>query len=65
MSSIENLSTLDECMVAEIISQILKAIQYINSKQISYLGLQPDLLLLESSENLSQGLNLKLIDVDI
>ena len=52
MSQIESLSEMTENVAADLISQLLKAIQYLHSKQIVYRGLKLDVLLLETADKI-------------
>jgi serine/threonine protein kinase len=54
-----------ENLAADILRQILSAIVYLHSKNLIYRGLSMDVLLLESNDNITETLNLKLIDIDI
>lgn len=65
MNQIEGLSEMTENMVADLISQLLKAVQYLHSKNIVYRGLKLDVLLLETADKIQDSRDLKLIDIDI
>ncbi len=63
---IENLSEMTENLAAEICRQILSTIVYLHSKSHIYRNLSPDVLLLESDENIADmSFNLKLINIDL
>ena len=54
-----------ENLAAEICRQILSTIVYLHSKSHIYRNLSPDVLLLESDDNIVEGFNLKLINIDL
>ena len=54
-----------ENLGAEIIRQVLSAIVYLHSKNLVYKGMSTDVLLLETEANITESLNLKLIDIDV
>lgn len=49
---IEALTEMSENMAAVIIEQILKSVQYLNSKDLIYCGIKPGVLLLETKEDI-------------
>lgn len=62
---IEQLTEMTENLAAEVCRQILSSIVYIHSKSHVYRNLNPAVLLLEDEENIVDGFNLKLVDIDI
>lgn len=64
-SKIEALSEMTENLAAEVCRQILSSIVYLHSKSLVYRNLNPDVLLLEADDNILDGFNLKLVDIDI
>ncbi|CDW71305.1 protein kinase domain containing protein [Stylonychia lemnae] len=62
---IEELTEMTENLAAEICRQILSSIVYIHSKSYVYRNLNPDVLLLETDENIVDGFNLKLVNLDL
>lgn len=54
-----------ENLAAEVCRQILSSIVYIHSKSHVYRYLNPSVLLLEDEENIVDGFNLKLVDIDL
>lgn len=64
-SKIEELSEMTENLAAEICRQILSTIVYIHSKSHVYRNLNPDVLLLENDDNINEGFNLKLVNIDL
>ncbi len=38
---------------------------YLHSKNYVYKNLHPDVMMLENDDNISEGFNLKLVDIDI
>jgi serine/threonine protein kinase len=64
-SKIEELSEMTENLAAEVCRQILSSIVYLHSKTLIYRNLNPEVLLLETDENILDGFNLKLVDIDL
>ncbi len=56
---------MSENLAAEICRQLLSTIVYLHSKSYLYRNLRPEVLLLETDENIVEGFNLKLVDMDI
>lgn len=54
-----------ENLAAEICRQVLSSIVYIHSKSHVYRNLNPEVLLLETDENIVDGFNLKLVNIEI
>jgi serine/threonine protein kinase len=55
-----------ENLAAEVCRQVLSTMVYLHSKSYVYKNLHPDVMMLENDEeNISDGFNLKLIDIDI
>ena len=54
-----------ENLAAEVCRQILSSMVYIHSKSHVYRNLNPDVLLLENDENIVDGFNLKIVDIDV
>lgn len=54
-----------ENLAAEVCRQVLSTMVYLHSKSYVFKNLAPDVLMLENDENILDGFNLKLIDIDI
>jgi 5'-AMP-activated protein kinase catalytic alpha subunit len=64
-NQIEEMTEMTENLAAEVCRQILSSVVYLHTKAFVYRNLNPEVLLLETDENIVDGFNLKLVDIDL